>query len=191
MKKNNENNGTRILLSTLLVILIVLPYVGAGYLYYHYHKKLADVQDAKLIVIDKQKMMLTLYDYNGIQRFAVPMACGKNYGNKQEQGDMRTPEGVFHISEIVDASTWSHDFHDGKGIIEGAYGPWFLRLETPGHSGIGIHGTHDSTSLGTRATEGCIRLSNDNILSLKKLVKSGTVVVILPSIDDIKASLAQ
>jgi hypothetical protein len=32
-----------------------------------------------------------------------------------------------------------------------------------GHQGIGIHGTHDDNSIRTRATEGCIRLKNEDL----------------------------
>ena len=107
---------------------------------------------------DQEDMTLRLIDGQGGDILKFPIACGKNYGNKRKSGDMKTPEGVFSISEIVDASCWTHDFGDGKGEIAGAYGPFFIRLETPGHKGIGIHGTHKPESIGTRDTEGCIRL---------------------------------
>lgn len=73
-------------------------------------------------------------------------------------------------------------FGDGKGEIRGAYGSHFIRLKTPGHCGIGIHGTHDPASIGTRATEGCVRLNNSDLLELvKKYVYVGMPVVILTS----------
>lgn len=141
----------------------------------------------EFIVIDKQSMTLKLYSPNDSLIYEFPMACGKNYGNKRKPGDMKTPEGDFKIEKIQDASTWVHDFKDGKGEIAGAYGPYFFRLETPGHSGIGIHGTHAPESLGTRATEGCIRVENKNLLKLKEHVRVGTKVKILPSDKDIAA----
>lgn len=113
-----------------------------------------------------------------IESFGV--AVGKNSGNKQRAGDMRTPEGTFSVVQVQDSSWWTHDFGDGKGEIAGAYGPWFVRLKT-GWQGIGIHGTHDPASIGTDATEGCIRLSNENIKRLKdKYVTIGMRVVIRP-----------
>lgn len=130
------------------------------------------------IVISKESMTLKLYDKNGKIIYNFPVAVGKNYGNKQKVGDMKTPEGTFSISEIRSASTWTHDFKDGKGEIKGAYGDWFIRLKTPPHTGIGIHGTHAPESIGTRATEGCIRLHNENLNKLKPLVFEGMKVVI-------------
>ncbi|MGM9791073.1 MAG: L,D-transpeptidase [Candidatus Cryptobacteroides sp.] len=134
-----------------------------------------------LIVISKEDMTLRLIDGQGQVLQQYPIACGKNYGNKQKPGDMKTPEGVFSISEIVDASSWTHDFGDGKGEIAGAYGPYFIRLVTPGHRGIGIHGTHKPESIGTRDTEGCIRLHNEDLQQLVGNVRVGMTVVILPS----------
>lgn len=112
-----------------------------------------------------------------------PVALGKNPGQKQVSGDMKTPEGTFPVDEIIDASSWSHDFHDGKGVIQHAYGPWFISLDTRSLSkgkweGIGIHGTHDPASIGTRASEGCIRMNNEDLQKLKPCVKVGTKVTI-------------
>ena len=79
-----------------------------------------------------------------------------------------TPVGTFTVDEIDDASSWPHDFGDGRGEIAGAYGPWFISLDTEALSGgawdgIGIHGTHDPQSIGTDASEGCIRLHNEDL----------------------------
>lgn len=111
---------------------------------------------------------------------AYPVAIGKNQGQKLKAGDCRTPEGKFFVQQVQDARSWTHDFKDGKGVIQNAYGPWFIRLKTQ-WSGIGIHGTHDPASIGTNATEGCIRLRNENLRTLKEnYIKRGMAVWILP-----------
>ncbi len=123
-------------------------------------------------------MDLSVYDYKGNQLSKYPIACGLNPGNKEKQGDMKTPEGVFGVSEIQKSEDWSHDFNDGNGEIMGAYGPYFIRLHVPGYKGIGIHGTHDTTSIGNKITEGCIRLRNEDLVQLVPMVKHGTIVII-------------
>lgn len=128
------------------------------------------------IVVEKRKFVLTLYR-EGKEVLSFPVAVGRNKGNKQRVGDLRTPVGTFMVERIHDSSHWVHDFKDGKGPIKGAYGPWFIRLKT-GWSGIGIHGTHDPGSIGQRATEGCVRLRNDHLELLVKHVEPGLVVVI-------------
>jgi LysM repeat protein len=146
-----------------------------------------DPNKADHIVISKESMTLNLYDSEGGLIFSFPVAVGKNYGNKEKIGDMKTPEGEFSIVQIQDASAWTHDFKDGKGVIAGCYGNWFIRLKTPPHTGIGIHGTHAPESIGTRATEGCIRLNNADLDKLKPLVRVGMKVTIESSVKDMEA----
>ena len=129
------------------------------------------------IMISKSSYTLSLYKGDELVK-QYPVAVGKNPGDKQRVGDNRTPTGDFKIVSIENASKWSHDFRDGKGKIAGAYGPWFLRLDAKGWRGIGIHGTHDPDSRGTNATEGCIRLSNEDIAELKTYAYRNMPVVI-------------
>ena len=128
------------------------------------------------IIISKRDQTLSVYDRNAAGDTVIvaqyPCCMGKNKGNKQRRGDMRTPESPagkpFKITMIQDASTWKHDFKDGRGNIL-TYGHWFLRLETPGHRGIGIHGsTNNENSVPGRASEGCIRLLDKDIITLKE-----------------------
>lgn len=128
------------------------------------------------IVVSKRDQTLSVYDLNAagdtVMVAQFPCCMGKNKGDKQRRGDMRTPESPagkpFKITMIQDASTWKHDFKDGRGNIK-AYGHWFLRLETPGHKGIGIHGsTNNENTVPGRASEGCIRLLDKDIITLKE-----------------------
>lgn len=145
-------------------------------------------RNAYSLVISKQDMNVSVYDSENNLVASYPMACGKNYGDKREVGDMRTPEGVYKVQSVQDATLWTHDFHDGKGVIKGAYGPYFIRLYTPPHTGIGIHGTHDDSSIGKRVTEGCIRLHNNDVKELvDKYIYINMPVIITTSDKDIQA----
>ena len=139
--------------------------------------------DADFILIKKSEFKLYAVDAKGNIVSEYGCALGLNPGQKEKSGDMKTPDGVFPIDEILDASYWTHDFNDGKGEIPGAYGPWFISLDTTElsggrWSGIGIHGTHAPESIGTRASEGCVRLNNDDIVKLKQFARVGMKVVI-------------
>jgi lipoprotein-anchoring transpeptidase ErfK/SrfK len=169
----------------LLWTILILPYCGLLVIWLYHTREIAKIKNSSFIIVSKEDLTLSVYDYKGKVMSEFPVAVARNYGNKREKGDMKTPEGVFHIREIQNSSMWSHDFSDGKGEIEGAYGPLFIRLNTPGHFGIGIHGTHDNNSIGNRVTEGCVRLKNEDLLILKKMIKVGDVVVITPSKKDI------
>lgn len=144
-----------------------------------------DALKAERVVISKHAMSLKLYDADNRLICRFPVAIGRSYGNKQEEGDMRTPEGEFRIAQIQQATHWVHDV--GEGLIEGYYGDWFVRLDTP-HRGIGIHGTNDPSSIGGRTTEGCVRLANSDLDSLRPMLKVGMVVTIEPAPSDRKAN---
>ena len=182
----NKKKQSHFLFFILCGVVIILPYIGAILLHNWYTNKLEEYNKAALIIIDKQKMQLRVIGIDGETKATFGIACGKGFGNKLEKGDNRTPEGIFRIQDIQNSSGWKHDFGDGAGEISGAYGPWFIRLCTDPHKGIGIHGTHAPNSIGSRATEGCIRLKNEDILKLKEMVYCGLNVVVLPSEDDIK-----
>jgi len=130
-----------------------------------------------LIIVSKSEYKLHLFKEGQlIQSYNI--AIGKNPGQKHRVGDMTTPTGEFKVDEIIDSSYWTHDFNDGNGEIEGAYGPWFISLET-GWAGIGIHGTHNPSSIRTMASEGCIRMNNDEVAKLKELISTGTKVIVV------------
>ena len=135
---------------------------------------------ADRIVIDKPALMLYVISEKADTLFRAPVCVGKNLGDKQRKGDMRTPEGTFTITQIQDASSWTHDFNDGGGERKGAYGPSFFRLLTPPHKGIGIHGTCFPERMSTRDSEGCIRLLNDDLLRLRPYVFKGMEVTVTP-----------
>lgn len=132
------------------------------------------------IFISKQEMTLTVYNENDSILLKTPISCGMNYGNKTRKGDNKTPEGTFAISMIQDSSSWTFDFNDGHGKRKGAYGPYFLRLKVPRFTSIGIHGTCFPELIGTRSSHGCVRIANDILIELVKLVNVGTKVTITP-----------
>ena len=138
------------------------------------------------IVISKKDLLLTVYapvEGDTVPVAQFPVCLSLNKGQKQKAGDMRTPESEpgepFVIDAIKPAKDWTHDFGDGRGAIL-AYGDWFLRLKTPGHTGIGIHGsTNNDNSVPGRASEGCIRLHDPDIITLKEqFARVGMPVII-------------
>lgn len=132
------------------------------------------------IVISKKKHMLYVVGQKSDTLFSAPIAVGRNYGNKTRPGDMKTPEGVFSISQIQNSGGWTHDFHDGHGERKGAYGPWFFRVKVPRFTHIGIHGTCFPKSIGTHCSEGCVRLHNEDLEKLRQYVQVGMKCTILP-----------
>ena len=153
------------------------------------------VKEKKNCFIVMSKKDYYLYVYEAVDGDTVMVArydaCfSLKKGQKTESGDMRTPhctmDDPFSITEIKDASTWEHDFGDGRGSIK-SYGDYFLRLKT-GHSGIGIHGsTNNAESVPGRASEGCIRLRDADIIDLAEhyAFEGMKVVIKAEEVDDL------
>lgn len=150
----------------------------------------AENKEKCFIVISKvHPEHLSVYEARGKDTVVLaiyPACLARNKGQKEKKGDNKTPESYpgkpFSISQIQDAHDWHHDFGDGRGAIL-AYGHWFMRLVTPGFSGIGIHGsTNNRESIKNgRGSEGCIRLLDEDIIHLKdNFAQVGMPVIILP-----------
>jgi lipoprotein-anchoring transpeptidase ErfK/SrfK len=140
-----------------------------------------------LFVIDKQLQSASVYKLKLEKIESSKVSTGFNYGEKLRQGDRKTPSGVFKVESVANSSSWIYNSETGS------YGNYFARLSAgswdslgkhyPGRqSSIGIHGTNRPQLLGTRASDGCIRLSNDtnNYYVASGILKRGTVVAILP-----------
>lgn len=133
---------------------------------------------AEEIYIDKDARMLHVVEGNDtIVSYGV--CLGENLGQKKRAGDHKTPEGDFKVKSIENSSGWPHKGKDGKKKY-GCYGPWFFRLDCPQSRHIGIHGTNQPESIGTRDSEGCIRLHNEELEELKPHIYIGMPVHISP-----------
>ncbi len=98
-----------------------------------------------------------------------------------------TPDGRYFIKELIRPC-----YPDAKGTCvpndNGPYGPFAYGLSgfSPvlddyngkGEGTIGIHGTDDPSSVGQDASHGCIRMRNDAIRQLAKLLPLGTPVIV-------------
>ncbi len=114
-----------------------------------------------------------------------------------EEGSLRTPTGHFEISEKIGgaepygtvfigrkpAGLWQAGDVSADDLILTR----ILRLHglearnaNSLNRHIYIHGTNQEHLLGTPASHGCIRMSNDDVMKLFDLVEAGTPVVIHP-----------
>jgi len=144
----------------------------------------AIAERADLILISKRDMRLRLINLTDSVLLNVSAATGRKAGNKQRYGDKKTPEGIFTIYDIHDASGWDYDFHDGKGRIKGTYGKYFIRFKEYYH--IGIHGTHLPETVGSRSSESCIRLRNEDLERVvPQISRHKTLIIVTPAYEDV------
>lgn len=107
------------------------------------------------IIVNVSAKRLTVYRNGSIYREYI-VATGKP--------ETPTPIGVFEIiNKEIDPG--------------GPYGTRWLGLSVRGY---GIHGTNNPASIGTAASNGCIRMYNEDIEALFDITVVGTPVRILP-----------
>lgn len=116
---------------------------------------------ATSIVIDKSDFRLYLVK-NDVLVESYPIAIGRP--------GMETPTRLWKIN--------SKYYTDPNGV----YGPRKMRLYAQAgsswvYTAYGIHGTNEPWVIGTKASHGCIRLYNEDILDLFPRVQLGTLVL--------------
>jgi uncharacterized protein YgiM (DUF1202 family) len=126
----------------------------------------ADAASPYKIEVNKATNKLTLYK-NGRVYKQYPVATGRT--------PSLTPEGTFPIVVKFVKPGW-------KGIPGGhpnnPLGERWLGISVKGDNGrtYGIHGTNQPKSIGTYASNGCIRMYNKDVIELYNLVPVGTTV---------------
>lgn len=88
-----------------------------------------------------------------------------------------SPVGTYRIANRISNPTY---YTPGKVIPPGPANPLGTRWLGLNLHGYGIHGTNQPQSIGRAASHGCIRLRNEDMEELFRLVRSGDLVEILP-----------
>ena len=148
------------------------------------------------VIVNKSKLTLELYG-DDVMIGKFPIRIGEAEGQKEKEGDKRTPEGNYYIcsrkdetentlfmgisypnaedakaayeDELISRSTRNSII---EAIDEGKRPPW----DTAMGGAIGIHGKYDEREF----TQGCIAISDDNVKILWEYAQTGTPVEIVP-----------
>ena len=154
------------------------------------------------IVVDISEQRLFIID-NDLVKESFPVSTSK-YGEGEEENSYKTPLGKHEIkekigegaaintifvarldtkkeSEIITLPQDTEDDHVTSRIL------WLDGLEEGVNKGPGvdsynryiyIHGTHEEGLIGMKASHGCIRMFNNDVIYLYDIVKKGTKVYI-------------
>lgn len=138
------------------------------------------------IIVDLNKPRLYLFEnINGhpklIQDYYV--SIGKKGFGKFEEGDQKTPIGVYFASGYIEPKELPDLYGDGAFPINYP-NAWDRKNGYTGY-GIWLHGTPSNTySRPPRDSDGCIIISNQDLNSLAPYIKTGrTPVILAKSID--------
>jgi murein L,D-transpeptidase YafK len=128
------------------------------------------------IVVEKKHQKLRLYEQRDGLRLVKEFTCatGENQGTKKSSGDARTPEGIYHLTEI----------YEDKQIS--VFGSRAFHLNYPNifdtHAGrhgdgIFIHGTNKK--LIPNSTNGCIALNNSDLDELAPYLTVNAIPIVV------------
>ncbi|WP_020675619.1 L,D-transpeptidase Cds6 family protein [Geopsychrobacter electrodiphilus] len=106
------------------------------------------------------------------------VVVGQKPGNKYSAGDLKTPSGVYFVTGHISDKDLPIKY--GTGAFPVNYPNTFdLHLQKTGH-GIWLHGTDKSLySRPPRDTEGCVALTNEELLRIGRYIEPGVTPVVI------------
>lgn len=125
------------------------------------------------LVLSISQRRVFAYQYDTVLG-SFPVAVGK--------ASTPTPTGEFTVFEMIEDPAWQNPW-TGEIRQPGADSAlgvrWIGFAEMP-NGVIGFHGTPTVSSIGQAASNGCVRLRNEDVLALYALVEVGTPVRVEP-----------
>ena len=158
--------------------------------------------DGKLIHINVSQQQLSLYAHNRLLQ-SWPVSSARN-GTGNQNNSFKTPTGVHRIAEMIGDGAKPGTVFKGRVAPGQCTNPdtrssatdedlitsrilWLEGMEPGINQGgevdsheryIYIHGTADEARIGQPVSQGCIRMTNADVVALFDQVKPGTLVVI-------------
>lgn len=131
-----------------------------------------DASNARLYIYENSAGDLTLID-------DFYMTVGKYGMGKNLEGDLRTPVGVYHVTDYLPGDELPDRY--GPGAFPINYPNTLDKLKNRTGYGIWIHGTEsDNYNRVPLASDGCVSLSNDEFIEISQYVKTdGTTPVVI------------
>ncbi len=135
------------------------------------------------LLVDKQANRLYIFRNAGpglpprlVDDYYV--VVGQQEGNKYRSGDLKTPSGVYFVTGHISDDQLPIKY--GTGAYPISYPNAFDRhLHKTGH-GIWLHGTDKTLySRPPRDTEGCVALTNEELLRIDRYIEPGVTPVVI------------
>jgi len=130
-----------------------------------------------ILFCDKSQSTLSLYQYKDgsyqqVDHYSA--FTGKMEGDKQKEGDLRTPVGVYNLLQKLNKV----DPFYGPMAFVTSYPNLFDQYQHKTGKGIWIHGVPENEQR-DNFTKGCIAINNDNITALSKKINIHNTLLII------------
>ncbi len=131
-----------------------------------------------VLVCDKNSSTLKLFQKDGNSKFILKNTyhayTGKNHGEKQNEGDLRTPVGVYNL---VKKLSKVDDFYGPLAFVT-SYPNLYDRYKNKKGHGIWIHGLPLNQKRDA-FTKGCIAINNEGLQCLSKELELPRTVLLI------------
>jgi murein L,D-transpeptidase YafK len=136
----------------------------------HRHVVVVDLTRARLFVMENRggELVLLRHHYASI---------GRNGSRKEVEGDLRTPVGVYHVTQWLPDGQLPELY--GAGAFPVSYPNAWDRFKGRTGYGIWLHGVPRTTyARAPRSSEGCVTMANLDLEALRQEVEIGQTPVI-------------
>jgi len=150
--------------------------------------KMSTFYDDYVFLVDKSRQQLILFRYDGNYHRIKTYECttGSNPGNKQEIGDMRTPEGVYFFTAVREKSKLISQYgrneaeQFGIRAFDTNYPNEFDRILKKNGDDIWLHATDNPERINQPfGTKGCIVINNDDIEEISQFITLNQTPIII------------
>ena len=148
--------------------------------------------DELAVVVHKGDKVLAIYREGQVHK-TFPVVLGRRPdGRKRFQGDMRTPEGLYRVTQKKLHPRWQffisidypnmHDVHAYDRDSSAGLIPVISGETVPIGGGLGIHGNDRPSEQidGRDWTRGCVAMRNRDVRELYTMVEVGTPILFVP-----------
>jgi len=123
-----------------------------------------------IIIVEKATQRLFIYSNykpGPIETFKI--TTGKNHGRKLEEGDMKTPEGIYFFRNILSGEQLPKIDDYGEKAFTMNYPNPIDKQENREGSGIWLHGAFDIEKIkNPNNSRGCVVMKNQDLVNVSK-----------------------
>ncbi|UCH93295.1 MAG: L,D-transpeptidase family protein [Candidatus Aminicenantes bacterium] len=125
-----------------------------------------------IVIVEKSTQSLFIYsNYQAEPLETFKVTSGKNHGPKLEEGDMKTPEGIYFFKRILSGAELPKTDDYGDKAFTLNYPNPIDKKENKEGSGIWLHGAFEEEKINfPNNSRGCVVMKNPDLIKVSKYI---------------------